>query len=340
MARRTISSALGAAKAVLTIQALTVIGAASASVLIGVQHSSIKVRLTALVYSFHTCSGWRRCRPATENQPAKGEVALLFRFAMSVGIRIPQAICIGQTAHTINVIIAGSIAPASKTNSFVTAETYTALIILRATTTLSRSVCTARSGARRYSVVAKLTGPRTSLSCGAILAVIESTVSGSRRSRNAGNRSCDHGNRNSDHRNRNDHRKARASLGRVGATRIVAGNSCEVARSARPHAPRSGSARCARQVVTRRHRSKKCRRRWYRGNYYRSKCTRLRRNWDRLREDYRFGLLVFLALFSDFACHHCGCSENRNRNRHQGNNGSRGQYRLQNNRAANNWTRL
>lgn len=234
-ARRAVSFALRAAEAVLSVQALAMVCAASSSVLVLVQDGAIEVGLAAFVNSLDTGrGGGRRSGSATQGQSAVSEVALLFGLAVSERVGVPQTIGVCKASNAVGVIITAVITTSGQASALGAAVAGGALGISHATPTLSRDVGTSRGGAGSNGIVAKLARPSAASRSNTVLAVVEGTSGCGNHGNYGGNR---------------DDRSHRA-LGRgVRAARVVARNSGVVARGARPHASVSGCARTARQIV-------------------------------------------------------------------------------------------
>jgi len=227
MAGSTVSSTFRTAKAVLTIETLSVVRASSSTVLVLIQNRTVEISLTTFVDGFYTGCCWRgSCCCRSQNQTAVGEITLFFWFAMGERVRVPQAVGVGQTTDAVTVVITVSVTFAGKTDSLVTSEAGTTLHIGSTAPTLIRGVRTSVGVAGRQGVVAKLARPSAPSGGSTILAVVEGTSVGHR------------GGNNRD-----------TLLGCVCTSGVVTRNGGIVTRSARPHTAIRASARTTIQVA-------------------------------------------------------------------------------------------
>lgn len=168
--------AFGAAEAVLTVEALAVVGAPSSSVFVLIQTLAIEIGLATFVHRLDASSGRRRgSGGSTQGQSTVSEIALLFGLAVGERVGVPQTIGIGKTSNAVLVIIAAVVTTTGQTSSLAATVAEGALTIHDASSTLSRNVGTARGGARSDGVVAKLTRPSTSSRTNTVLAVVKGT---------------------------------------------------------------------------------------------------------------------------------------------------------------------
>jgi len=228
-AGRAVSAALGAAEAVLAVQALSVVRAAGSAVVVLVQRRTVEIGLAALVHSLDAGSGGRRSSSGTaQGQSAVSEVALLLGLAVGERVGVPQAVGIGEAANAVGVVIAAAIAATSQACSLAAAVSGRALSVDHTASALVGDVGAAGSGAGGDSVVAELARPSATRRGNTVLAVVEG-ASGCGR---------DHGNHGLNGRNWGN----LALSGGVRAASVGARNSGVVARSTRPHASVSSSA--------------------------------------------------------------------------------------------------
>lgn len=178
-ARGAVALALGAAEAVLSVEALAVVGAASSAVGVLVQRRSVEVGLAAFVHGLDAGSGGgRRCSSAAQSQAAVGEVALLLGLAVGERVGVPQAVGVREAANAVLVVVTAVVAAASQASSLAAAVSEGALRVSDAASALGSDVGTAGGGAGSDGIVAELARPSAAGRGNAVLAVVEGAGGG------------------------------------------------------------------------------------------------------------------------------------------------------------------
>lgn len=167
--------AFGAAVAVLVRTALSVVCAASATLVVEIQRSAVKVLATTLIQSLDTGSGRGKRLGGAKHQLSLlvGEVTLFLGFAVARhGVGIPQTVGSAETAAAVTKKVACFIAFNSNALAILTsASGASALAVASASPALGRGEC-ARSVQGARNIRATSSSPVATGLIGARLAVV------------------------------------------------------------------------------------------------------------------------------------------------------------------------